>query len=125
MSEQKSKKWDLLRAIELNNVTHACGVRALLSGGGGGGRAVVNARIKGGVTPLMYALWRGRATVARILIEHKSDLDARTDDGDSVVMCASNEETMRLLVDEGVDLDNYRNRQVWPARARVHVCGVS
>lgn len=68
--------------------------------------AFVDARLRGGETPLMRASARGYADVARALLDAGADASARRTDGFTPLILAAffgHEEVVRLLLERGAD----------------------
>ncbi|KAF4690739.1 hypothetical protein FOZ60_016937 [Perkinsus olseni] len=64
-----------------------------------------------GSTPFLMACRNGHADIARLLLEHGANIDARTEDLSNCLILASagrSPDTVKLLLEKGVDV-NYAN----------------
>lgn len=92
----------LLRAAEAGDATR---IEALLANG-----VDINSRDKRGFTPLMYAAANDRVETIAFLVRRGADLNARSDIGETAVICAirygrGKPETLKTLIDAGADVN--------------------
>ena len=82
-----------------------------------GPRGLVNARTKGGSTPLHWAAVSQAPEVARVLIENGADINARTDTGSTPLHWAANKNAVsvaKLLIESGADVNARSNKGYTP-----------
>lgn len=112
-SDQSESSPALIAAVRKNDLD---GARAELSAG-----ADVNAQEPlSGVTPLSWAALHGHAEVARLLIEHDADLDARNRDGARPLHAAAflgHAAVVQLLIESGADVEASDAKGATPADA--------
>jgi ankyrin repeat protein len=65
----------------------------------------VYANVLQGITALSSAAASENATVVRILLEHRADVHARTDNGATVMLYASSNEIAQIFLDHGLDIN--------------------
>jgi ankyrin repeat protein len=78
-------------------------VRALLDQG-----VDVNAKDKGGRTPLILAAWKQETEVMNLLLERGADVNAKDKDGGTPLMWSAlhvNTDMVRLVLDHGADVN--------------------
>src|SRR4029453_9653263 len=105
----KSRELELLRSIELGEITHA---RALMGAG-----VSANTKDRHGWTPLMLAALHDRITLVPVLSAHGADPNTKNVKGITALMLAANNghrEMVRLLIEHGA-LVNAKTTGGWTA----------